>query len=98
MATTDKKQTINEEALAAIIKALGAKGGDFSQKAEASLDLLDAALDFFAAQGVLVRASVEVQIERGEGGHYVRKYSLATRWEYGKEVAFLQKSEATRNE
>ena len=68
-----------DAALETIKKALSAKGGDFSQRAEASLDLLDAALGFFADEGVLVRASVEVQMRTRKGGRFVRKYSLGVK-------------------
>lgn len=87
-----------DAALDAIKKALGAKDGDFSQKAEASLDLLDAALGFFAEEGVLARASVEVQMQTRKGGRYVRKYYLATKKKGGEEVVYLKKSELEENE
>jgi hypothetical protein len=90
-----------DAALDAIKKALSAKGGDFSQKAEASLEMLDASLGFFVGEGALARASVEVQMKTRKGGRYVRKYSLATKEKpgcFGVEVVYLKKSELEEDE
>lgn len=92
------KEKIDAAALSAALEtikgALAAKGGDFSQKAEASLDLLDASLGFFATEGALARASVEVQMQTRTGGCFRRKYTLAVKKDsFGEESTYLKKSE-----
>ena len=90
-----------DAALDAIKKALSAKGGDFSQKAEASLEILDASLGFLAGEGALARASVEVQMRTRKGGRFVRKYCLGVKQKPGfpaEEVVYLKISELEEDE
>lgn len=90
MATKEKNL---EGALKVVKESLGAESVGFSTKAEASLDLLDAALGFFAAEGVLAKASVEMQMQTRTGKRYVCKYALGSRYVDGEEVPYLKKSE-----
>ena len=79
MATKSKDAGALDGALDAIRKALGAHSGDFSRKAEISLDLLEESLMCLTALGLLSRASVEVQARTGEGKRFVQKFSLGFR-------------------
>ena len=93
---TDKQKL--EDALGFIAKALGEKGGDFAQKVEASLQMLDAALGCLSKEGLLARASVEVQADTRTGKRYTCKYSLGAKVENGREVPYLKKSELEEDE
>ena len=95
MATKEKNLA---DALKVVKESLGAEGLGFGVKAEASLDLLDAALGFFAAERSLARASVEAQMQTRTGKRYVCRYSLGTRWEEGEEVPYLKKSVTEEDE
>ena len=87
-----------EGALKVVKESLGADSVDFSTKAEASLELLDAALGFFAAETSLAKASVEVQMRTRTGKRYVCRYSLGARLVDGEEVPYLKKSETEEDE
>ncbi len=95
MATKEKNL---ESALKVVKESLGAEGLGFGVKAEASLDLLEAALGFFAAEQSLARASVEVQLQTSAGKRYVCRYSLGTRWVEGEEVPYLKSSVTEEDE